>query len=76
MENLESENRPAILEILDRLRERAARNEVLQVLVVFEDAGGEFDCQWCGSADRFAISGFTIGCALTRMGFTRTPEQS
>ncbi len=72
-EPLQSENRQSILEILDGLRERAANNELLQAFIVVEDGSGEFESRWCGTADRFAISGFVIGSALTRMGFMQAP---
>ncbi len=73
-ENLQSENRSAILEILDSLRARAENDELLQLFIVTEDGGG-FASLWTGTEDRFGISGFVLASALTRMGFIRPPEQ-
>ncbi len=73
MENLTSDNKQSILEILAGLRERAEKDELLQLFIVTEDGGG-FEATWSGSEDRFAIAGFVIGSAMTRMGFARTPD--
>lgn len=72
-EQLHSENRSAILQILDGLRERAQNDELLQLFIVTEDCGG-FESQYTGSEDRFAISAFILGAALQRMGFIKTPD--
>ncbi len=73
MENLETDNKGALLQILDGLRQRAESNELLQLFIVIEDAEG-FSAEWSGSEDRFAIAGFVLASALTRMGFVRPPE--
>ncbi len=77
MENepLHSDNRAAIIEILDELRAQAERDELLQLFVVTEQGSG-FSSLWSGSEDRFGISGFVLASALTRMGFLRPPEQA
>ncbi len=74
-EELHSDNRSAVLEILDELRARAERDEILQLFVVTEEGSG-FASLWSGSEDRFAISAFVMASAFTRMGFIRPPEQA
>ncbi len=73
MENLTSDNKQSILEILDALRARAERDELLQLFIVVEDGAG-FDANWTGTEDRYAISGFALGAIITRMGFVRPPD--
>ena len=78
MENLEplhihSENRAAMLDILDGLRAQVDRDEVLQLFVAAEDVSGGFSALWPGSEDRMAIAAFVIGSAFERMGFVRRP---
>jgi hypothetical protein len=73
MDGLHSENKTAILEILDEVRRRVEADEVLQMMIVFEDLAG-FDVEWSGTEDRMSIAGFAIGAALTRMGFVRAED--
>ncbi len=73
--DITSENKASILEILDGLRERAQRDEILQLFIVVEDPSG-FEGLWPGSEDRMTIAAFAIGAALERMGFVRRPEET
>ncbi len=75
MENLVSDNRSAMLEILADLRARTERDEILQLFIVTEELSG-FASLWTGSEDRFAIGGFAMCAAMSRMGFIRPPEQT
>ncbi len=72
MENLESTNKGVMLELLDNLRHRVESDEILQLFVGLEDLAG-FDAVWSGVEDKFAISGFVMGAAMSRMGFTQAP---
>ncbi len=74
-EVLTSENKQSILEILDDLRERAQRDELLQLFIVVEDPTG-FSSLWTGSEDRFSISGFALASAFARMGFVTAQPAS
>ncbi len=73
MENLVSDNRSAMLEILDELRRQVESDELLQLFIVSEDGGG-FTARWSGTEDRQAIGAFVIGAGLDRMGFARIPS--
>ncbi len=72
-ENLVSDNRTAILEILDGLRRQAEADELLQIFVVSENGAG-FEATWSSSEDKFGIAGFVMGSAMSRMGFARHPD--
>ncbi len=72
--DITSENKQTILEILDGLRERAQRDEILQLFIVVEDPSG-FEGLWPGSEDRMTIAAFAIRAAFERMGFASRSDQ-
>ena len=61
-----SDNRQAILDILDSLRRRAENDELLELFICAEDASG-MDHWWTATEDRLRIAAYVIHAGHMRI---------